>query len=215
MKTDTEQTITYEPSKKDFVSTWGPAGYRENFEVYHAQKNGTEQEVVASCLEPWFDKTHIALEVGCGGGFWVEKYLCPNFKHVYGLDLLPAAPYSAPNFTYIEVPDKNYRCHSIEDEMIDFVWSFGVFCHLNLASIQSYLENIHRVLKPGGRASLYFSNDDRLPGRATTGNPTSGILWIKNNIETTSAMLRKAGFTDITDVLPQIKDTVLHVVKAD
>jgi SAM-dependent methyltransferase len=205
--------ITYEPSKKDFVETWGISGYRENFEVYERQKNGTEEEVVSKCLSPWFDGRHTALEIGCGGGFWVEKYLCPNFKHVYGLDLLPAATHTAPNFTYIEVPDKDYTCYTVKDNSIDFVWSFGVFCHLNLLSIQTYLNNVYRVLKSGGHASLYFSNDDRLPNSATVGNPTSGILWIKNNLETSTAMLHKAGLVEVTDVMPHIKDTVLHVVK--
>lgn len=203
-----------EPTKKDFVSQWGPKGYRENFTVYEPTCNGSEAEVVGKCLAPWFNKDHVALEVGCGGGFWVENYLCPNFKHVFGLDLLPEAPHQAPNFTYIEVPDRNYSCHGIEDESIDFVWSFGVFCHINLDSLQEYLNNVYRVLKKGGKASLYFSNNERRPNVATVGEPESGIIWIKNDLETSKKMLRKAGFRgEIVDLMPTIKDTMLHVEK--
>lgn len=43
-----------EPTKKDFVETWGTAGYRENFEVYGRSDNGgaTEEEVVAGFPDP-------------------------------------------------------------------------------------------------------------------------------------------------------------------
>lgn len=203
-----------EPTKADFVGTWGPSGYRENFEVYQAQSNGSEERVVSKCLAPWFNKDHVAIEIGCGGGFWVEKYLCPNFSHVYGLDLLPSPHhYRADNFTYIEVPDRDYSCYGIKDESVDFVWTFGVFCHINLESIQKYLHSIYRVLKPNGSASIYFSNHVRRPFTATVGNPDSGIIWIKNDMETSIAMLDKAGFKDPVDLMPEIKDTMLHVRK--
>ena len=204
-----------EPTKKDFVETWGTAGYRENFEVYGRSDNGgaTEEEVVARCLAPWFDKTRVALEIGCGGGFWPERHLCPNFRHVIGLDVLPPAPFAAPNFTYIEVPDRDYSCFGVLDESVDFVWSFGVFCHLNLESIQEYLHGVRRVLKPGGRASLYFSNDTRRPGHATEGDPGKGIVWCLNDLGTSEEMLRAAGFPDPVDLMPELRDTMLGVVK--
>ena len=213
MNNNMKDKITYEPAKSEFVGTWGKAGYRENFEVYSKQSGVSEREIVDTCLSPHFNKEHSALEIGCGGGYWPGNYLCGNFAHVTGLDVLPGEPFSAPNFTYIEVPDRDYSCHGVPDESIDFVWSFGVFCHLNLSSIQAYLKSVYRVLKHGGKASLYFSNNDRRPGCATIVNPTSGILWCNNDIPTTFAMLEKAGFKNPVDLIPRLTDSMVHVVK--
>lgn len=202
------------PTKADFVEAWGAAGYRENFEVYSAQSGIPEQQIVDACLRPYFNSKHVALEIGCGGGYWPEFYLCSNFKHVTGLDVLPGDPFMAPNFTYIEVPDRDYSCWNVPDESIDFVWSFGVFCHLNLESIQQYLRSVHRVLKPGGRAVLYFSNDARRPGMVTYGGGIDGVVWECNDLETSMAMLRNAGFDNPVDLMPQLYDTMLGVQKS-
>lgn len=201
-----------EPTKQDFLSTW-PKGYMENFQVYHAQKGASESDVVSLCLQPWFNKDHYCLEIGCGACFWPRRHLCNNFKHVYGLDYLQPQPFSSTNFTYIEVPDRDYSCFGIPDCCMDFVWSFGVFCHMNLDSVQEYLHSIYRVLKPGGRVSLYFSNNDRNPGYATIGDPGSGIIWVRNDLQTSISMLEKAGFRDIVDLMPGIKDTMLGAVR--
>lgn len=205
-----------EPTKADFVSEWGPAGYRENFDVYAKQVGATEEQVVGAGLARHFNKNHVALEIGCGGGFWSERHLCPNFKHVTGLDVLPGKPFSAPNFTYIELPDRNYSCYGIPDESIDFVWCFGVLCHLNLASIQTYLNSVYRVLKHGGTAVIEFSNNDRRPGMYSVEQQGQerGILWVKNDLPTTFAMINKAGFANPVDLMPQIASALIEFTKA-
>lgn len=204
-----------EPTKSDFVNTWGPRGYRENFAVYSAPTGGgaTEDQVVASCLSPFYNRDNSCVEIGCGNGFWPERHLCNNFRHVTGLDVLSDTPFRAVNFTYIEVPDRDYSCYGIADESVDFVWSFGVFCHLNLPSIQKYLHSVYRILKPGGSASLYFSNNTRRPGHASAPGGTSGIIWVKNDLETSVKMLQSAGFKNPVDLMPDLKDTMLGVTK--
>jgi SAM-dependent methyltransferase len=169
-----------EPTKQDFIQTW-PKGYNEDFRYYTPRGGATEHEVVSQCLSPFFNREKFCVEIGCGKGFWVNKYLCPNFKHVTGLDLHSKPLSRVWNFNYIEVPNQNYDCHGIPDNCIDFVWSFGVFCHLPLHAIQKYLNSIHRILKPGGQASLFFSDNNKCPGHVSGDDIGSGIIWVENN----------------------------------
>lgn len=205
-----------EPTKDDFISLWGHNGYKENFDVYSRKDRGgaTEREVVDAGLAAHFDKNAVCLEVGCGGGYWLNKWLCPRFKHVYGLDVVPYTGHRPDNLTFIEVPDRNYSCYGIEDESIDFVWSFGVFCHIPVEKVGEYVKSVYRVLKPGSYATLYFSNDDRRPGCFTTVLSDTGIIWAKNDLQTSIKMMEDAGFVDIVDVLPTMRDTLLTGFKA-
>lgn len=202
------------PNNEAFKKTW-PGGYSENFVVYEQVVGGKESDIVQTCLAPFYGKDKTCLEIGCGEGFWLGKYLVPNFKHVTGLDVIPREWVKAKgNYRYIELPNTNYACHMVADNSVDFVWSFGCFCHLTLPSIQEYLKSIIRVLKPGGKASLYFSNTERRPGMATMEtadtDPDKDIIWADNNWNKTRKMMKKAGFVHIKDLMPDLKDTMAY-----
>lgn len=197
------------PSKKAFLEAW-PGGYGENWSVYGKLSGVSEDQLVSKTLSPFFNKEHVAMEIGCGIGFWVNKYLCPNFQSVVGLDLLPLVNSEHPNFRYIEVPDRNYDCFGVEDDSIDFCWSFGCFCHIPIDCIQKYLNSIFRKLKRGGSASLYFSNMERRPGVCSVHNNEDQIIWVENDMETTIRMMESAGFTCVTDLMPELFDSMVH-----
>ena len=155
--------------------------------------------------------------------FWVENYLLPNFSEVYATDLLtPTSECVVRNlsnnkFHYLEAGNNDYSLSGIRDNSVDFVWEFGCFCHLPLPAIQVYLNSIFRVLKPGGRSSLFFSNSDRWPGHASQinpgTNPDSSIFWCDNNWAKTESMLRQAGFTQVTDLMPGHCNTMAGCTK--
>lgn len=201
-----------EPTKKAFLDTW-PGGYGENWVVYEHVTGMKEDVLVKACLEPFYNPDHIVLEIGCGTGFWVDKYLAPHFKQVIALDLLPAPVFKSSNVRYVEVPDRNYECFGVANSSVDFVWSFGVFCHLTAESVQKYLDSAFRKLKDGGKAVLYFSNTERRKGTGSMDNTEDKILWLVNNWEMTEAMLKKAGFINIRDLLPEHIDTMAYCEK--
>ena len=203
---------TGHPTKQAFLDTW-PGGYRENFEVYSMTSGKSEEELVSKCLTPFLNAEHTALEIGCGGGYWPENYLVPGFKRVIGIDLLPECPFKHPNFFYTEAGNQDYACGWVGDASVDFVWSFGVFCHLPLEAIAEYVASAFRVLKPGGRAVLYFSNDDRRPGVSGDSTADGGIMWCRNDVKTSMKLMKDAGFTGITDLFPELHDTMLTGVK--
>jgi SAM-dependent methyltransferase len=192
----------------------------ENWNVYGKVSGKTEEEVVNRCLAPFYNKDHTCLEIGCGRGFWTNKYLTKQFKHVVALDLLPNPRFTSGNVTYIEVPDRDFTCYGVEDNSIDFCWSFGVFCHLSIPACREYVKAIYSKLKPGGKACLYFSNIDRRPGDSKPFDYENKlqhrhvdyeneIQWTFNDYQTTEAMLLDAGFIDVKDQMPDLIDTMI------
>ncbi len=163
----------------------------------------------------------MALEIGCGAGFWLRKHLLPSFGQVHAVDVIPEEWVWIPKkedrsrLHYHEAGERDYQAAYVLDESIDFVWSFGCFCHLSLESINWYLHTCWRVMKPGAVASLYFSCTTKRPVPPLIGHvdPNTVVGWTENDLPTTLAMLRSAGFTDITEVLEHGKDTMLIVRK--
>jgi cyclopropane fatty-acyl-phospholipid synthase-like methyltransferase len=203
-------------SKEQFINTWGPDGYRENWEVYINQAKIEERQFADIMLKDRYNPEHTCLEIGCGGGYWTDKYLAPNFKQVIALDVLPPVKFDHPNITYIELPDRNFECFGVGNDSIDFCFSFGVFCHLSLEAIQTYLKAIFTKLKAGGECVLYFSNNDRRPhyeAEQVCEVTEDHIQWVNNNTKTTIEMLKKAGFTGIKDILPDNPDSIFYCKK--
>ncbi|MDQ2686384.1 MAG: class I SAM-dependent methyltransferase, partial [Armatimonadota bacterium] len=60
-----------------------------------------------------------------------------------------------------------------EDAEFDFVYLTSVFTHMLRRDVEHYLEEIARVLRPGGRclASFFLLDERTNPGRARTGFP--------------------------------------------
>lgn len=202
-----------EPTRAAFLKTW-PGGYRENWAVYGSKTEIAEPDLVSKALAPFYNKNHVCLEIGCGLGFWTEKYLSPNFQRVIALDLIPDPHLKGNNIQYIEVPDRNYDCFGVPDESVDFVWSFGVFCHLPLHSVQRYLESIHRVLKPNGWAVLYFSNTERRPGGSISDTTENDVPWVQNNLHVTRRMLDLVGLYSVAEPCFKHVDTIVQCQKA-
>jgi SAM-dependent methyltransferase len=145
--------------KEDFLSFWGNNGYIETWDGYKYNWSKKIQDFVLNEIGSLKNKD--VLEIGCGGGYWT-KFLCENSNKVYAIDLLPQAPFDADNLIYIENDSVQFDCKSIEDNSIDFAFSFGTFCHLSKSACESYLKDTLRVLKSGGTAILMYSDDENL-----------------------------------------------------
>lgn len=196
-------------TKEVFLRTW-PKGYKENWKVYGKASGKSEQEVVGKCLAPFYDRTKLCLEIGCGLAFWTDKYLAPNFKHVIALDLLPNVKFIHNNISYIEVPDRDFTCYNVPDNIVNFCWSFGVFCHLSLDACQEYINSIYSKLVRGGEVALYFSNDSRRLLPEDHSFDPNHVQWVRNNYDITHKMLENAGFVDMKDLMPDLMDTMIY-----
>ncbi|MFK7749986.1 MAG: class I SAM-dependent methyltransferase [Kordia sp.] len=97
------------------------------------------------------------LEIGCGEGYGVALL----YKNANQLTLIDKSPYTAelihnkfPNTTIIQ--EKIPPLTQLESNSFDVVVSFQVIEHIKDAAL--YLEEIHRVLKPNGKAYISTPN---------------------------------------------------------
>jgi len=104
-----------------------------------------------------------ALEIGFGGG----RLLAASshfFGHVYGVDIHDEfervdgllRQRGVENFTLLK---GDGRTLPVDDQSIDFVYSFIVLQHLpSIDILQAYLAEVKRVLRPGRPACLYVGH---------------------------------------------------------
>ncbi len=122
-----------------FETVW-PGGYVETFEGYVNIGCGQYVEKdIAQFLLAFFDKDQHCLEIGPGRGLWTTKYLIPNFRKVTCLDVVTQK--FEGDCDYIRIPSKDFSCAGVEDDSIDFLFSFGVFCHLSAEAQALAVEN--------------------------------------------------------------------------
>lgn len=188
-------------TKAEFLRVWGPDGYAQ-------ESIGPE---VQALLTPYINHEHTVLEIGPGRGTWT-RLLSTLFGKVVTLDVLPKSDWlqQLPNVEHHELPDRCFRCEGVEDNSIDFVWSFGVFCHFTEAACRAYLTSIYQKMKSGASAILLFGNWARHPHP-----PADGLCqWFFQDLALVQTWLRDAGFVDFRDLLPQYRDTMAYVRKA-
>ena len=103
----------------------------------------------------------VALEIGYGGGRLIQA-ASRIFKRVIGVDVHDCREHvervlDGLGVDNVELHQTDGRTLPLEDDSIDFVYSFIVFVHLSSPEVlQQYFREISRTLKPGGVASLYY-----------------------------------------------------------
>jgi ubiquinone/menaquinone biosynthesis C-methylase UbiE len=118
-------------------------------------------------LLPYVNPDHAAVEIGPGGGRWTRYLL--GFSELYTVDyhqeLLDELErnFRTPNLHLVKNNGTDFP--GIADQSIDFLFSFGVFVHLDLDIIEAYLRSIPRILKPNGCAVIQYSDKNKEAAR--------------------------------------------------
>ncbi len=132
---------TEEKMVQDYVSKWYPKRYSGTGLLYHSR-------IVHEMLQG-FTMKHKTLDVGCGTGFVSQLY--PNFD-ITGIDIsdgmLANNPYKWVKAAAEKIPFPN--------ESFDYVICRSLLHHLELPLLG--LQEMHRVLKPGGRFVAWETN---------------------------------------------------------
>lgn len=207
-------TFSKELTKKQFIEMFG-YGYYEDWKGYGEDQ---ETKIVELCLKPFFNESKTALEIGCGKGKWTS-YLSRGFRNVICLDVIPITFSPDANVTYIELPNEDYHCIGIPDQTIDFVWSFGTFCHFGLPACEVYLESIYKKLCASGEGVITFANWnkngwEKIPDRFEYMYRPKGN-WFYNDDALVYYLLRKSGFQNIKDMMPEFRDTIMYFKKPE
>jgi 2-polyprenyl-3-methyl-5-hydroxy-6-metoxy-1,4-benzoquinol methylase len=104
----------------------------------------------------------VAAEIGSGGGR-VAARVCTHVQSLHCFDISEnmlncakqaLSDHSNLLFSLLTSPVFPKECH----DSFDFVYSFDVFVHLDLHMIWQYIQQIHKILKPGGKAFISTAN---------------------------------------------------------
>jgi hypothetical protein len=111
-------------------------------------------------VKPYINPDHVALEIGPGGGRWTRYLL--SFQHVFVVDIHAelldelAKKFVVPHLH--PVLNKGTDFPDIPENSIDFVFSFGVFVHLDKWIIEAYLKSLLPIVKDSANIVIQYSD---------------------------------------------------------
>jgi SAM-dependent methyltransferase len=181
---------------------------------------GSYRKVFFKSIFLYLKPNSVVLELGPGKGSWsraILQYIPNGILHT--VDFQDVTKWLQPekyNGRLICHQVKNNSFSCLEDNSVDFIWSFGVLCHNNTEHISEILQNCLAKIRPGGIAIHEYADWNKLEafGWKKGGvplefkeQPDNAIWWPRNNQETMSSLAVKAGWTVI--------DVDLGLVKRD
>jgi SAM-dependent methyltransferase len=96
-------------------------------------------------------------------------------------------------------------------ERVDFVYAFDVFVHFDLHATWSYIQLIHQMLRPGGRAMVHVANIAAPLGweqfSRQKGFSVGGLYWLCP--EVVAVLADHGGFSIIADSTPNSENEYL------
>ena len=125
-----------------------------------AKERKSINDIHRICIEPYVNENTNVLEIGCNGGGWTKKMLHAN--SFVGFDALTGfwrniLPHD--NIRYVQV--KDFECGELENEEIDYVFSYDVFCHISYSGAKAYLKNLYPKLKDGTNLFVMIADIDK------------------------------------------------------
>lgn len=120
------------------------------------------RRVVDEWILPYVDGSSVAGEIGTGGGR-IARMVAPGVKQFHAFDIssrmieLVRAELADVVDARFHVLDGGHLPDGL-DGQFDFLYSFDVFVHLDLHVQWRYLDDVHRLLRPGGRAFVHTAN---------------------------------------------------------
>jgi ubiquinone/menaquinone biosynthesis C-methylase UbiE len=170
-------------------SEWDWSSLGEEWTASEEWKQGLVDEV----LLPRVPSGGTVLEIGPGGGRW-SVILAERADRLILVDVSPRVLEvarqrldDAPHVSYVRSAGSDLP--RVEDESVDAIWSFDVFVHVAPVDHAGYLDEMARVLSPGGVALIHHAdgrNRGRLPSRSGWRAPMSARLFAR--------LARKRGF---------------------
>lgn len=210
-------------SREDFIKFWND-GYNESFVPYKPW-NENKASIYQKIVIPFINPDHICLEIGPGGGTWSNS-LVNDFKKLIAIDVMPRSRGLNNKIDFFQLESFDYFCTNIEDNSIDFVFSFGTFCHLPVSAQTQYIKNILRVLKEGGNAVIMFGDWDthfkdmeKIPeafNNIDKENYKENVHcggWFYMNKEIIKEIMNINNILEYTDLMPGFRDRVIHFKK--
>ena len=151
-------------------------------------------------IDPYVNPEHTAVELGPGGGRWTRYLL--GFKEIYAIDyhqeLLDELKRNYAHYSHIHfIKNSGNDFPGVAAKSVDFVFSFGVFVHLDLDIIKAYLANMRAILKPRANVVLQYSDSNKILARMNKG-------FSENDPEKMRSAVKEAGYTILEEDLTSL-----------
>jgi len=136
-------------------STYGVYGY-----------NSMLYTVYLACIRPYVAAETVVLEIGPGRGAWSKAILERNCRKLYAVDVATAEythfwEYVGKDTRAEYIVAGDFSLSQVPDHSVDFLFSFGVFCHLKPEMCEEYLPAMYRTMKRGSRGFLMIADFDK------------------------------------------------------
>ena len=147
-------------------------------------------------IQPYINLDHTALEIGPGGGRWTRYLL--SFRRVFVVDLHQelldelAKKFRVPHL--IPIRGNGTDLTGIEPASIDYLFTFGVFVHLDAPIIAGYLRALFPIAKETANLVIQYS-DKRKPEAARERS------FSENDPDRMRRMITDAGFIVVEENL--------------
>jgi hypothetical protein len=159
---------------KDFTKIWR-GGYYEGDPLdptsgssYGAfGYNSVLYTIYLTCIKPYVTPQTVVLEIGPGRGAWTKTFLHLGAKEIWCLDAAPAEhtgfyEYAGTHKSVRYLCVKDALLNEIENNSIDYFFSFGVFCHCPQDVIKTYLHSLSSKMKIGSHGFFMIADFDKL-----------------------------------------------------
>lgn len=154
----------YEAGWDSYSETWDEK-VRKNGVAHLGDEWGDTtltEEIMARYVVPNIGPRAKILEIGCGGGKFSERLVglggslvCADVSSKM-IERTRARLVGKKGVAFQKL--NGHDLHQFKPGIFDFVFSFDTFVHIDMEDTYSYLEEIRRVLKPGGKGLLHFAN---------------------------------------------------------
>jgi ubiquinone/menaquinone biosynthesis C-methylase UbiE len=119
-----------------------------------------KQSLIETFMLPYLGADRDVLEIAPGHGRWSET-LIDHARHVTLVDLSPVC-IEACRKRFADRKNVGYLVNdgtsvALENETIDFAWSFDSFVHMEPPVIDAYIGEFARVLRPGGHLVIHHA----------------------------------------------------------
>jgi SAM-dependent methyltransferase len=147
-----------------YEASWSAAAADEGRKVLGEEWGNLEleQTVFDNYCRPYLAPSSRVLEIGQGGGRFTAR-IAPLVERIVCLDvsanMLRRARDDMPSRANVSFVLSDGRgLAPIMPGSVDFCFAYDVFVHLDQEDIYLYLQDLRRVLRPGGRAVISFAN---------------------------------------------------------
>lgn len=202
------------------LGSW--AGIRKPLEPVSGRVVGEEwgteawvRQILDSFVFPNVTRDSTAAEIGVGGGR-LAVHVAPRVGTLYCLDvsagMLRKAEETLRDFRNARFIRLRGACPPELRGRVDFVYAFDVFLHFDLHATWSYIQLMHQMLCPGGRAMVHVANIAGPRGwekfSRQKGFSVGGLYWLCP--EMVAVLAEHGGFSIVADSKPDPENEYLN-----